>query len=97
MKINRIKDVPKEMVERIQAMGNHTWEVIGSDILVDDMGKPDYSKNIPRSHVVEIVMDCDNVMTFGNDKEAYEVYKTLSPNLQKRIIKEGFPFKTYGW
>jgi hypothetical protein len=91
------KEVPEEMKSRISQMANTTWQQIASDVLTNDMGEPDYRKNLPRSHVVEIVCDADYMLYHGYDKEAYQYWCTLSWELRHRLVKEAFPFARYGW
>lgn len=91
------KEVSEEMKSRIATMANTTWQQIASDVLTDDMGNPDYRKNLPRSHVVEIVCDADYMLYHGYDKEAYAYWRTLPWKLRHRLVTEAFHFTRYGW
>lgn len=82
---------------RIRNMAQITWEVIAMDILVDSHGNPDYSMNISREEVVEIVCDADHMLTFGQDREAYQVWKSLSFEERHEIVASAFPSDCYGW
>jgi hypothetical protein len=92
----RLKDVSPEMRKRIiRAMGS-TWDAIGGDTLqcVEDCGG---KTPIPRSHVIEMVCDADRMAMYGNDRETYEMTKKLSYDDLKKLGKEAFPYKRYGW
>lgn len=93
----KIKEIPVQMQGRIYRMMNRTWDAIGADTL-ECSGIPcDSGKTIPRSHVIEIVCDADHMAMYGNDKEAYEIFKQLSYPDKLKMGKIAFSFKRYGW
>lgn len=91
----------EEMDKRLMRMASCTWDTIGGDCLVNDMGEPDESVSLPRSHVIEIVGDADYMLMHGSDPEAYAYYIYLRESNQikhrDKIMKQAFPYKRYGW
>ena len=91
----------KEMDDRVKTMADQTWSAIGGDIL-DSLkfsgGK--YKQTMSRSEVIEVVCDADYMLSHGDDPEAYAYYIYLRDNHPKykyKIMKEAFPYKTYGF
>ena len=87
----------EEMRDRIVSMANLTWQAIGADVLqcVEDAGE-----NIPigREEVVEMVGDCDRMAMYGDDREAFEVYKALDTwEKRQEVLRFAFPHPLYGW
>ena len=96
MKDLKLKEVPEEMRKRICQMMNSTWQAIGSDCLTarEECGE---KGAMPRSEVIEVVCDADYASMYGDDKEAYEIFKRLSYDDMKKLGKIAFPYTRYGW
>ena len=91
--------VDKEMDKRLQSLANHTWDIIGGDILnnLTECGEDALMK---RSDVIEVVCDADYMLMHGDDHDAYSYFLFLSEkhrNHRNKVMKEAFPFKHYGW
>lgn len=89
----------KEMDSRLIGIAKDTWDTIGGDILqsMEEMGE---KASMPRSHVIEVVCDADYMFSHGRDPEAYAYYLYLrdkQPSHLNKVMKEAFPYKTYGW
>jgi hypothetical protein len=85
-----------EMVKRIQEMAARTWDVIGGDVLtiLEQEGEvPVMSK----ADVIETVSDADYMLTHGDDKEAYQIWKELDFDEQFKVLKGAFTYARYGW
>jgi hypothetical protein len=91
----------EKMDKRLMQAACRTWDVIGGDCLVNNMGEPDESMTLPRSHVIEIVGDADYMLMYGDDNEAYAYFIYLRESNQSKhrdkIMKQAFPCKRYGW
>jgi hypothetical protein len=87
----KLKEVDKDMQDRIIDMMSRTWDVIGSDVLQCNDGK-----DMPRSHVIEVVLDADHCGTYGDDKEAYQVLKQLSYKDMIALGQKAFKCAKYG-
>jgi hypothetical protein len=85
-----------EMAKRIAIMAMKTWNAIGGDVLtsLEEAGE---DAVMPRDHVIEVVCDADHMQMYGQDKEAYEVWKNLSFDDKEKTVGEAFPYSTYGW
>lgn len=85
-----------EMKKRITIMASKTWNAIGGDILrsLEEMGE---DAVMPKDHVIEVVCDADHMKMYGQDKEAYEFWKSLSFDEKEKAVAEAFPHETYGW
>lgn len=83
---------------RIENMASRTWDAIGYDCLVNDMGEPDESVTMSRDEVMEIVADAGHMKMYGNDKEAWEAWQKL-PSYEKKLeaISGAFLYEIYGW
>lgn len=90
----------EEEFQRFKRACRRTWQAIGGDILTD-------RESIPRSHVIEVVLDADYILTYGDfhGKEWQTFYKErLSPWVSrnydtakfKKLMKEVFSFERYG-
>lgn len=94
-------NISEEMDQRACQAMNRTWDVIGFDLLVnEETGKTDYSKTLPRKHVIELVLDADHMSTYGDDFEAanYTIWVSrYKPTHYKRLTKRAFPYARYGW
>lgn len=91
----------KDMDERVKSMADQTWGIIGGDVL-DSLKFSDskHKETMKRSEVIEVVCDADYMFTHGDDPEAYAYYMYLRDNHPKhrnKIMKEAFPYKTYGF
>ena len=86
-----LKEISPEMRERIIIMMSRTWDIIGQDVLEANDGK-----DMPRSHVIEVVLDADFCLTHGDDPEAYKVLKDFSYGDKIKIGKEAFLCSRYG-
>lgn len=89
----------KEMDKRLQALANHTWDMIGGDVLtcLSDCGEYPLMK---QADVIDVVCDADHMLLHGDDLDAYSYFLFLSekhPNHRKKVMKEAFPYKQYGW
>ena len=86
----------KDMEKRIQRMALRTWDVIGGDMLtvLEEQGEDPV---MPQADVVEVVCDADYMLTHGNDKEAYEVWKQLPFLKQTEVVSKVFTYSSYGW
>jgi hypothetical protein len=79
---------------------NKTWDAIAGDCLVDDNGRADEHMSIPRSSVLELVLDADHMATYGGDGDAaaYTIMvKHYHPTHWKRLLKLAFPYTKYGY
>jgi len=89
----------KELDSRLKSLAQHTWNVIGGDVLQcrQECGE---GGDMKRSEVIETVCDADYMFMHGDDHEAYAYFIYLRDNHLKyrdKIMKEAFPYKTYGW
>jgi len=90
----------KEHEKIIISALNRVWDIIGGDTLrcLEDCGEKPV---MPRYHVAEVVCDADRLEMYAekDEKEAIAEFRKLkymgAPF--KRIIKEAFPYKSYGW
>jgi hypothetical protein len=91
-----LKSVPKEMQERIKRAMHNTWDAIGGDALtmVQECNGRDY---MTKAEVIEMVCDAGYMDMYGEDKEAYKVFDQLSYDDMKKLGKEAFTYKRYGW
>jgi len=72
------------------------WDIVGSDCLTDDYGKPDESMSMSRDEVFEIAGDRIDIygeLTLEEVKEFYERDRSKDETLKK----EAFPYERYGW
>lgn len=92
-------NISVEMDKRAISALNRTWDAIAFDVLVDDEGRYDERKCLPRSHVVELVRDCGHMEAYGDDFDAacYVIWLSrYHKTYYKNFIKEAFPFRLYG-
>jgi len=80
----------------IRAMVN-TWDAIGADCLIDDMGNRDPKAELPKDHVIEIVLDASHMEMYGRDGEAVEELRKMPYEKMIEIGKKAFTYETYGW
>lgn len=88
-----------EEKQQIARMCSRTWDYIGSDALraLEEAGeKPE----MPRSHVIEVVLDADR-LEFQHRKPEEQAllkrFRALDYEQQKRIARLAFPFGRYGY
>jgi hypothetical protein len=84
---------PEEEITLRRAM-NRTWEMIASDVLsgLAEEGKYD----MPRSHVIEVVLDADYMLTNGRlDKDLYARWNAVDFKIQNKFAKTVFTFSRY--
>lgn len=85
-----------EEVTTIQRAAQSTWDYVGGDMLaaVAEEGRD----SVPRSHVIEIVLDADYMVMSnrGLDKNLHSKFKALKYDVQISIITPAFSFKSYG-
>lgn len=91
-----MNNISEEMVDRIHTMARRTWDVIGGDILrvTEEMGEEPI---LDRDEVVEAVCDAGYMLIQGDDKEAYHVWDELPFEQKIEVVRQAFPFSTYGW
>ncbi len=85
-----------ELTKRVIECARRTWQTIGGDVLDAACGGNE-SGSIPRSHVIEVVLDADYMLTNGQDDAAYFTQGILPEKLQAKIFRLAFPFSTYGY
>ena len=88
-------DQVEAMQKRIEEMARRTWDSIGGDVLtmLEEQGEPPIMK---RLDVVQMVMDY--LYQYGQDKEAYKVWKKLPGyDAKEQALLSAFPYETYGW
>ena len=67
-----------------------TWNAIAQDLFSD--GQPP----MPRSHVIEVVLDADYLESYGQvPKETLKEFRKLDYKLQNKIAKEVFKAARY--
>jgi hypothetical protein len=71
---------------------NHTWEVIGGDILAASG-----ETSISRETVIEVVLDADSFKTYGGDKEAINAFYFLNKFEREEVLRLAFPHERYGY
>lgn len=84
---------------------NTIWAEIGPDVLVGDDGNPDYRKNMKGTHVREIVADrLVDTLIHGSANLRGEdclmlmkFWSHLGDKDKAKVLKEAFPFRSYGW
>lgn len=87
-----LRNVSKEMQQRIIKAMTKTWNYIGHDIFMCEGVNEDLSQ----SNVIDLVMDAGRVKSFGGDPEAAEVLYQMTITSQNKLGKRAFPLKRYG-
>jgi len=84
------------IVKRMCDALNHTWDIIGGDILESRkvMGE---STELTREEVMEIITDADYLKTYGGDEQAYNAFMHLNEFEREEVLRLAFPFKTYSY
>jgi len=85
-----------EQIKQFQAAAQRTWETIAYDLLDANGGK-----SIPRSHVIEVVLDADYMKTYGRitdpGVEAFRTnYEPGAYEAKIALLKQTFTFSRYG-
>lgn len=84
--------IPAELAQSFRWALNTTWQAIGYDIIEANGGKA-----VPRKHMIECVLDCDYVQTYGQMKpQELAAWKALSYEQRQKVAKDAFSFKSYG-
>lgn len=90
-----IKDFTEEDLKRVRGMMQSTWDYIGYDMLQVNEGKA-----MPKSHVIEVVLDADYMETSAarkpEDKELLKRFRQLEYKDQIKVAKQTFTFARYG-
>lgn len=92
----QLRKIPQEMRERMKRALNEIWQAIGPDVL-RAYAEEGESAELPRSQVIDIVLDMGYQSTYTHDKEALCVLYELTWNARQKIAKEAFPYRRYGW
>jgi len=82
----------KEETEAIQGAASATWSYIGYDMLEANEGKA-----LPRSHVIEVVLDANYMDAHLKDKELLARFYRLAYADRIKMVKPAFPFARYGY
>ena len=86
--------MPKIDFSNIKHEMEHTWNSVASDVL----GPEEARTSMRRSEVIDIVLDQMYNVTYKNiPTEEMEAFKALSSNQRKKLAREVFTYKTYGW
>lgn len=85
----------EEEKKELYRMMNNTWQNIGYDALQMNEGK-----DLPRSHVIELVIDADRLRDAARTDVEKEIiarfYSLKDYKVMCRIAKNAFPFSKYG-
>lgn len=80
-----------EKIEAVKAGLNTTWNYIAQDMFGEGM-----PKTMPRSHVVEVVLDASYLETYGKlSKELLKEFRALDYKDQIKIARMQFTFARY--
>jgi hypothetical protein len=84
--------VAPELKQRFHRALQAAWQAIGSEVLECGGGS-----SMPRSDVVEVVLDADYIKMYGGLAPAdYDAWRELSYTQRKNIARETFTYKSYG-
>lgn len=79
--------LPEEMVKRICAAANATWDAIAMDCLKE-------GESMRRGEVIDLVVDHMDI--YGDDKEAVEAYRSISSiKVRRNLLKRAFPYEYF--
>jgi len=79
-----------EQIKQIEKGLNWTWGIVAQDLFSE--GQPP----MPRSHVIEVVLDADYLESYGQvPKETLKEFRKLDYNAQIKIAKEVFRASRY--
>jgi hypothetical protein len=85
----------EEEKKELYRMMNDTWQYIGYDAITMNEGK-----DLPRSHVIEFVIDADRLRDHAKTEKEKEIvsrfYSLKDYKAMCRIAKNAFPFSKYG-
>ena len=87
----------EEQVKKWSRGLNAVWQTIGGDILVDEEGKIDEGKSIPRAEVFDLASDCYFEMYSKLAKDEIKEFYDRDRKHDKLLMKKAFPFLRYGW
>lgn len=81
-----------EKITAVKNALNTTWNYIAQDMFGEGM-----PKSMPRSHVIEVVLDASYLEYHGKlDKEILKEFRALSYKDQIKIARMQFTFARYG-
>ena len=95
----KVKDLDKNMIDRIIRALQRTWDYVASDCFVDNLGNDDPSITYKREEVFEIACDA-NFDCYHGDLEAYKAFRSLTDSYEeitKFFAPKAFPSETYGY
>lgn len=78
-------------VASIQEAARATWDYIGSDVLSAT------GKDMPRSHVIEVVLDANRLDQHLPCKELLARFYRLPYAARIKLVKPAFPYAKYGY
>jgi hypothetical protein len=84
----------KEEQEILFRIMNNTWQEIGYDLIQCNEGK-----DLPRSHVIETVVDADRLSMSAKsatEKDIVQRFYRLPYKEMEKLGKKAFPFSKYG-
>jgi hypothetical protein len=88
----------KQDFSNIKYEMGRTWDNIAADILGCTGGPNDETATMSRSSVIEVVLDqMYNVEYERVPAEEMAAWKALSSNQRKKVAREEFTYKTYGY
>lgn len=99
MKELTLRNVPVEMQTRMKQALQDVWQAIGPDVLYayDQEAVTVEQATLPGTHVRDIVLDMGYQSDYSGDKEALDMLYKLTWNARRKIAKEAFPERRYGW
>jgi len=91
-----IKELTESEIKLVHNTMQRTWDYIGSDMLEVNDGKA-----MPKSHVIEVVLDANYMETSNNlkpeEKDIIKKFRQLSYKDQIKVAKQTFTFARYGY
>ena len=92
----KIKDFTEDEVKRLHCAMQSTWDAIAYDILACNDGK-----DMPRSLVIEVVLDADYMEMYGGhrpeDKALIQRFRQLDYKDMIKMARDTFIDKRYGY
>lgn len=93
-----LKDFTEAELKEIHGVMQRTWGAVAPDMAANYGGK-----SIPKSHVVEVVLDADYLESYGSrsgdkrasDKTLVERFRKLDYKDQIKVAKQTFKFARY--
>lgn len=99
-----IKDFTDAELQDIHRMMQSTWDTIAPDLLnsiAEEKGKHVYKVNMPKSHVIEVVLDADYMEAYGawkpEGRELLKRFRQLEYKDMIKVAKQTFTFARYGY